>query len=139
MKENTGISAAGSPSILPGIDCPTFSADGFDLDDFHAADDYEDVPYIDAAASWDEEKNEGAVFLINRNWEEDMEVEIDVRGFEGARLLEHQEMFCYDPDASNTYEKEELRPVLNPETKLEDGVIRLKAKKLSFNMLRFAK
>ncbi|MBR6321225.1 MAG: alpha-L-arabinofuranosidase [Lachnospiraceae bacterium] len=126
-------------SILPAVETPVFSAKGFDLDNFHAADDAENIPYVDAAASYDEEKSEAAVFIINRNWEEDMDVEVDLRGFEGYRLLEHQEMFCYDDDAQNTWEKQEILPSVNPDTKLDGGIVRFRAKKLSYNMLRLKK
>ena len=126
-------------SILPAIDTPTFSAKGFDIDNFHAADDYYDIPYIDASATLDEENGEAAVFFINRNWEEDMEVQIDVRGFEGYELIEHQEMYCYDDYANNSYGNEQIRPVVNTETKMDGGKIDVRAKKLSFNMLRLKK
>ena len=117
------------------VETPTFHADGFDLDNFHAADEADNIPYIDAAASYDEESGEAAVFIINRNWEEDMDVKVDLRGFEGCGLLEHREMYCYDDDAQDSYEKQEIVPAVNPETKMEGGIVRMKAKKLSFNML----
>ena len=126
-------------SILPAIDTPTFSAKGFDIDNFHAADDYYDIPYIDASATFDEENGEAAVFFINRNWEEDMDVKLDVRGFEGYELVEHQEMYCYDDYAANSYGDEQIRPVVNTGTKMDGGVIDVHAKKLSFNMIRLRK
>ena len=126
-------------SILPAIDTPTFSAKGFDIDNFHAADDYYDIPYIDASASLDEEKGEAAIFFINRNWEEDMDVRLDVRGFEGYDLVEHQEMYCYDDYASNSFGNEQIHPVVNSETRMDGGIIDVHAKKLSFNMIRLKK
>ena len=126
-------------SILPAVETPTFNANGFDLDNFHAADDYQDIPYIDVSASHDEENGEAAIFLINRNWEEDMEVKLDVRGFEGYELLEHQEMYCYDENARNSYQNEQIHPVVNNDTKMEGGIITMNAKKLSFNMIRLKK
>ena len=126
-------------SILPAIDTPTFSAKGFDIDNFHAADDYYDIPYIDASASLDEEKGEAAIFFINRNWEEDMDVRLDVRGFEGYDLVEHQEMYCYDDYASNSFGNEQIHPVVNSETSMDGGIIDVHAKKLSFNMIRLKK
>ena len=126
-------------SILPAVESPVFDAEGFDLDNFHAAQDAKDIPYIDAVAAFDEEKGEAAVFIINRSWEEDMEVKLDVRGFEGYQLLEHQELYCYDSEAVNSFEKQEIAPRVNPETKMDGGVVTFPAKKLSFNMLRFKK
>ena len=68
-----------------------------------------------------------------------MEVKLDVRGFEGYQLLEHQELYCYDSEAVNSFEKQEIAPRVNPETKMDGGVVTFSAKKLSFNMLRFKK
>ncbi len=126
-------------SILPAVESPTFASAGFDIDNFHAADDYADIPYIDVSASLDEEKGEAAIFLLNRNWEEEMEVELDVRGFEGYHLVDHQEMYTADLDAHNGPDGESITPAVNTETKMEGGKITLTAKKLSWNVIRLAK
>ena len=126
-------------SILPAVESPTFCANGFDLDDFHTMDDYQDIPYIDAAASHDEEKGEAAIFVINRNWEEEIEVKLDLRGFEGYELVEHQELYCDDMNIQNSYQNEQIHPVVNNDTKMEGGIVTMNAKKLSFNMIRLKK
>lgn len=102
-------------------------------------DDYYDIPYIDASASFDRENGEAAIFFINRNWEEDMDVQLNVKGFEGYELVEHQEMYCYDDDAFNSYDNEMIHPVVNKETKMDGGIIDVHARKLSFNMIRLKK
>lgn len=126
-------------AILPAVEAPTFTSEGYNIDNFHEADTYENVSYLDVAASHQKETGEAAIFLINRNWEEPMEIELDVRGFEGYHLVEHQEMYSEDLNATNTYGREMIKPVQNLETKMENGKIYLTAKKLSWNMIRLSK
>ena len=68
-----------------------------------------------------------------------MDVRLDVRGFEGYDLVEHQEMYCYDDYASNSFGNEQIHPVVNSETSMDGGIIDVHAKKLSFNMIRLKK
>src|SRR5699024_3212070 len=79
-------------ALLPAVQAPTFNVDGYRLSERMQAPEYEQVPYIEAAAVQNDEKEEVNIFLINRNWEEDLSVELDVRGFEGYQLLEHIEL-----------------------------------------------
>jgi alpha-N-arabinofuranosidase len=127
-------------SIQPAIQSPTFNVDGYKLTEFNQVAPYENVPYIEASCAHNADKNEVAIFLINRNWEEDMEVEIDARGFEGYKLVEHSELYNDGKVVNNSYENQTaFVPKANPATRMENGKVVLNAKKLSWNGIRLAK
>ena len=127
-------------ALLPAVQAPTFNVDGYRLSERMQAPEYEQVPYIEAAAVQNDEKEEVNIFLINRNWEEDLSVELDVRGFEGYQLLEHIELQNEDLEAYNTFEMpNNVVPRINTETSYHQGSIQLRAKKLSFNVIRLGK
>ncbi len=127
-------------SLLPSVKSPSFCADGFNINEFYQCHPYENIPYIQAGAAYDEEKGELSIFLLNLNWEEAMEVELDVRGFEGYRLKEHIELYSNDPSAADTWENPDaVLPKKNSNTSFHDGKIELTAQKLSWNVIRLTK
>ena len=80
------------------------------------------------------------MFVINRNWEADNTVELDVSGFEGWRFEEHIRMYSDDLDARNTWENPEaIRPAVDPDTTCIDGKVTANLKSLSWNVFRFRK
>lgn len=126
-------------SLYPSVDGPGFDAEGYNLNDFNQTPAYRDIPYIEAAASMDEAAGEAAIFVINRNWEQDMEAEIDVGGFGECGLIEHVELFTEDLYAVNTGDKPDaVAPCANEDTRLVGGRISTRLKKLSFNMIRLS-
>lgn len=126
-------------SLHPVVDGPGFDVEGYNLNDFNQTPAYCDIPYIEAAASMDTEKKEAAVFVINKNWEEDMEVEIDVSGFDGCTMTEHVELFTEDLWAANTGDRPDaVIPHVNESTNLKEGRICAQLKRLSFNMIRLS-
>jgi len=126
-------------SLYPSVDGPGFDVEGYNINDFNQTPAYRDIPYIEAAASMDEAAGEAAIFVINRNWEQDMEAEIDVGGFGECELIEHVELFTEDLYAVNTGDKPDaVVPRINDETELGGGLICGRFKKLSFNMIRLS-
>lgn len=132
--------AAGGMSILPVVDGPTFNTQQYALNDFNQCHSYEDVQAIEAAAVHHEEKGEVDVFIINRSVEDDIEVSLDVRGFEGYELVEHVEMYTDDITKGNSFESPEvIVPTLNTKTRMEDGKVIALTRKLSWNVIRLSK
>ena len=126
-------------SLYPSVDGPGFDVEGYNLNDFNQTPAYRDIPYIEAAASMDEAAGEAAIFVIKRNWEQDMEAEIDVGGFGECELIEHVELFTEDLYAVNTGDKPDaVAPCANEDTRLVGGRISTRLKKLSFNMIRLS-
>ena len=93
-----------------------------------------------AAAALNEDAGEFTVFVANGDWEEEEEVTLDVKSFDGYRFVEHLTMYSDDFEAANTYEDPEaIKPVVCEDTKCKDGKITVTLKKLSWNMFRFEK
>ena len=98
------------------------------------------VHTVQAAAALNEEAGEMTVFVINADAEEEQELTLDVRGFEGWQFVEHIEMYAEDPAAQNTWEHpDRILPCRNAETRAEKGVLTAHLKKESWNVLRFKK
>jgi alpha-N-arabinofuranosidase len=132
--------ASGGVSILPVVNGPTFNTEQYALNDFNQSHSYENVQVIEAAAVYHEEKEEVDIFIINRAIEDDIEVTLDVRGFENYKLIDHMEMYTDDIIKGNSFEHPEvIIPMINTMTKIEDGKVIAMTKKLSWNVIRLSK
>jgi alpha-N-arabinofuranosidase len=130
----------GAVSLMPAIDSPTYNTEQYALTGSCQSYAYEDVQSIESAVVHNEEKGEVSIFLINRAVEDDIEVTLDVRGFEGYKLAEHIEMYSDDLYAENTYENPDtIKPLRNVDTKMEGGKVTAVTKKLSWNVIRLVK
>lgn len=122
------------------VDCETFDIPGYCLDDNSQYKTKEGVPFVDTATAYNEEDGELTVFVINRNWQEDQEVEIDVNQFPGYHFVEHIQMFEEDMKAKNTYEDpNRVVPKMNESTTCTNGIMTATTKRLSWNVFRFEK
>ena len=127
-------------SILPVVDSPRFDVKGYNIDEFAQSMSYEDVQSVEAAVVHDETTDEVNVFLLNRDLENDIEINLDVRSFEGYRLLEHIELHSDDLEKENSYEKpDEITPVVNKDTVFDGGRINVMTKKLSWHLIRLGR
>ena len=101
--------------------------------------DYENVPYIDAAAVLDD--NGGVtVFCVNRDMEEDYAFEIDLRSFGDLKISEHILLHHDDVKAVNTEaEPEKVFPTAGNGGTIEDGKAVINIPALSWNVIRFEK
>ena len=115
-------------ALKPIIDCPKYDCK-----------DFTDVPYLESVASYDEENEEVALFVVNRSMEEDVQLDISLLGFEGYKPVSFESMDGYNVLQENTFDNETVKMHSNP-LPTEDGknvVANLKA--LSFNVIRFKK
>ena len=87
------------------------------------------VPYAAVSVIDNAEKRELTVFAVNRSLENEMEIDLNAEGFEGARLCKHVEVYSDDLKAINTEECERVTAV---ERELSDTTV---LKKHSWNML----
>lgn len=127
-------------SLQTAVDCDTFDIPGYAIDDNSQYATKEGVKFIDTAAAYDEASGELNIFVINRNWEEDNSIELDVSGFEGYKFVEQIELFSEDMDRINTYEAPEaVLPSVSKEAKYFDGKVASTVKRLSWNVFRFQK
>jgi alpha-N-arabinofuranosidase len=127
-------------SLMPVVDGPVYNIDQSMMSSWSTTPSYEKVQAIESAAAYNEEKDELNVFYINRDQRNDIPLDLDLRAFEGCRLIEHTEMFSGDLSAANTWNnQEQIKPVPVLSTKLENGKISTVAKKLSWNCIRLKK
>ena len=127
-------------SIMPVTETDTYHVDSYAIDDQNQYADIDNVPYVTAAAAYDEEKGELNVFVINGDWEEEHEFTMDIRGFGDYKLAENLVMADDGTMVRNSHDNQTLhcpRPV--NDAKLENGIVSTVLKKLSWNVFRFEK
>ncbi len=88
-----------------------------------------EVPYVEHSVIWNEEKRELVVFAVNRNLEEDMELDVTFENFGELKLSEHIELYSDDLETVNTEDCERVSPA---NVEIAD---KIKLKKHSWNML----
>ena len=66
---------------------------------------------VDAAAVWNEEKQQLTVFAVNRCLEEKADLSIDMRGFEGYQLSSWEALDSDDLLAVNSAAEEKVHPI----------------------------
>ena len=126
-------------SLQVAVRGETFDIPGYAMNDTSQFYTQKDLPFIDTAAAYDADTGALSLFVINRDWEDDHTLEININAFGGYKLIEHIELYSDDMDAKNTYEDEKIKPSANSDAKLTDGKCTSRVKKLSWNVFRFEK
>jgi alpha-N-arabinofuranosidase len=100
---------------------------------------YQGVPWLDASAVWNEEEGCAAVFAVNRNLKQGMDLRIDLRGVGPAELLEHIVLRHDDLSAVNSeQDPDNVAPALLPGGRaVRGGVASARLPAASWNVLRF--
>ncbi|MDD3413181.1 MAG: alpha-N-arabinofuranosidase [Lachnospiraceae bacterium] len=105
----------------------------------HDTKDFTDVDDIESIAIYNEEKDEVTIFAVNRDLEEGISFECDIRSFEGYHLIEHITLESDDLLAVNSAKEEKVRPGVNVTTKIADGRMTTLLGKASWNVIRLGK
>lgn len=114
-------------ALTPVITCDTYSTKTV-----------KDVPYVEGIAVISEEGTELTVFAVNRSLEEAAELEIDLREFGEAKLLEHTVLEHEDMKAVNTAENpNKVAPHTNGKTEVTEERAKVVLNKHSWNVIRF--
>ena len=125
-------------ALQTSVDCDTYDVPAYALDDYTQYDTKEGIKYIQSAAAIDEENNELNVFVINRSWETDNTIELDVSGFVGYQFIEHIQLYTDDIEAQITLENPDaIAPSISKAAKFENGKVTSELKKISWNVFRF--
>ena len=99
-----------------------------------------DVPYLDSIVTFDEEKEEVVIFAVNKHMTEDAETTIDLRSFEGYRVVSHTVVHDEDLDAVNTeQDPDRIVPISVGGTKAENGILETVFRHKSWNVIRLSK
>ena len=118
-------------ALLPVVSSPKYDSK-----------DYTDVPYLETVAVMNEENDQLTVFAVNRNLEEKMVMEMDIKGFEGYSVTEHISMTNDDLKAVNTVAcPDAVAPakVSGTVSQGEGSKLEIMLEKASWNVIRFAK
>ena len=101
---------------------------------------YNDVPYLDAAAVMSEDGNSITIFAVNKDMEDALELECNIVDSKDYRVSEHIVMESSDVKATNTAKNPfNVVPHNNGNAIIEDGIIKAKLSKLSWNVIRLSK
>ena len=98
-----------------------------------------DVTDLAASVVWNREKDELTVFAVNRNVDEDLEVKLDVRSFEGYRLIEHVVLENEDKKAVNSAAGETVFPRTTDRSRQDGGELISHLAPATWNMIRLGK
>lgn len=106
----------------------------------HDTRDFGPVTDVESAAVWNPEKDEVTIFAVNRNLEEDVALEADLRGFPGYRLEEHIVLEHGDFKAVNSARSQAVAPksVLARDL-LDSGMLNSRLAAASWNVVRLKK
>ncbi len=111
------------------LDCPVY-----DTKDFQA------VPVVEAAAVHNEEKDELVIFAVNRDLQDVVELEVDLRQFAGYRVAEHLVLEHPDLKATNTEANpRNVAPHSGGKASVDGGRLSAPLSKASWNVIRLAK
>lgn len=113
-------------SLQPIVSCPKYDTKTFT-----------DVPQLEATAVYNEEKQEVTIFAVNRSLTDSLELECDLRSFEGFSLTEHIVLESDDLKAVNTLQNSPVVPRKKNAQGFDDGILRAELSKASWNVIRF--
>ena len=100
---------------------------------------HEDVTDIESVAVYNEEKEELTVFAVNRNVQESVMFEADLRGFENYQVKEYIVLENDDLKAVNSAEKENVFPVRKDAYQFDSGIFTTQMRPVSWNVIVFKK
>ena len=106
----------------------------------YANPEFDQVPYLEAAAAFDPSEEQVALFAVNRSQDEPLHLECDVRDFRGYHVCEHLILAGADKLAVNTREDPHaVLPHPGGDTHLDAGQLLTTLPPLSWNVIRLGK
>jgi alpha-N-arabinofuranosidase len=96
---------------------------------------YTDIPYLETVAVHNDEKNELAIFAVNRNLEEEMELQANLYGYEGYAPDEHIVLHSDDLKAVNSAIGETVCPQKQSVGRLDGTTLSTRLAPASWNVL----
>ncbi len=102
-------------------------------------DTFDDVPYLEAVATWDEANESITLFALNRDLEAALPLEGDLRAFPNYRVIEHTTLTHSDLKATNTAEHpNNVSPRANGNAQVSDGRLHATLPRASWNVIRLS-
>ncbi|UPO87364.1 alpha-N-arabinofuranosidase [Niallia sp. Man26] len=112
---------------------PVISSPKYDSKDFT------DVPTLESTAVYNEENEELTIFAVNRDLQEGLLLECDLRSFEGYKVIEHIVLENDDIKQTNSATAEAVKPHTNGDAAISGGQLAAMLPKLSWNVIRLVK
>lgn len=113
-------------SLLPVVDSPKYDSAEFT-----------GVPYLESAVVYDEETQDLVIFAVNRDLEEPLQLECQLRGFAQYTVREHIVYESGDKKARNTKEAPfNVVPHNRGRASVQDATVTASLPKLSWNVIR---
>ncbi|MDC0612740.1 hypothetical protein OAP63_18570, partial [Vibrio sp.] len=101
---------------------------------------YGDVPELATLFTYDEQRGEAALFVLNSNLSQDVELNLELVQFGELNLFEHQVLAGEDLFASNSFaQPDAVRPKVYNINNLQSDAFLVNLPKASWNMFRFNK
>lgn len=105
----------------------------------HDTSQHESVTDIESVAVYNEEKEELAIFAVNRNLEEDIELVSDIRGFEGYTVKKHIVLENDDMKVCNSAGSQAVYAKETAQSKVDGGNVASMLHKASWNVICLGK
>lgn len=101
---------------------------------------YNDVPVLESIAVFNESAEELTIFAVNRDLDDALVLNADIRSFDGYEVIEHIVLQNDDVKACNTVGNPNVViPRLVKLSNVDDGHLECSLPKLSWNVIRFGK
>ena len=101
--------------------------------------DFTDVPVLDTTAVYNEENEELTIFAVNRDLEDSLLLEGDIRNFEGYKVVEHIVLENDELKQVNTAKEQAVTPHSRGNATIDNGLVTATLPKLSWNVIRLKK
>jgi alpha-N-arabinofuranosidase len=115
-------------ALQPIVDSPKYDSKEFS-----------DVPLLEAVGVVSEAGNELTVFAVNRDPENALKLDINVRSFEGFHVEEHLILTGNDVKATNGPNTQSVAPHTGPLPEHADGFVTAELPNLSWNVIRLVR
>ena len=98
--------------------------------------DFSNVPDMDSMSVFNEENGELTIFAVNRDFEEEIELDVKLIDFVGYKPFEYSVMSGYDLTEINTNCSSPVVPVNAPLPSINNGHLKVLLPSLSWNVIR---
>jgi alpha-N-arabinofuranosidase len=102
--------------------------------------DNDEVPMLEAVSVWNEAQDELVLFIVSRSLRDNVELELELRGFGGWTTARCLELYDEDPNAINSADDpDRIAPRESDALELQDNRLRLQLRPVSWNMIRIGR
>lgn len=105
----------------------------------HDTKEFTDVPDVESIATISEDGENLTVFAVNRSLDEDVMLDVSLLDFDGFQVVDAIEMSGYDVKAENGITGCPVKPFKAPKPAIDNKVMSVPLKPLSWNVIRLAK